>query len=206
MPADLSGNANGASRSVSRGLMRGLEQGKVVPGQRLVETDLAAQYGVGRNAVREAIQWLAAQGMIDVSRFRSPAIRRLEEGEAQEVLDAAEPILGLTARTAARNFRAKDHAGHLAAARAELESEDFARARRHFYGTLLAIGGNRELPRLFRVSGLQILYAQYRYAGAAGLARPDLEALAEAVGKGDPKSAEAAAKRHVEAIRKAVTS
>lgn len=205
MPADLSRNAKGASRSVSRGLMRGLEQGKVVPGQRLVETDLAAQHGVGRNAVREAIQWLAAQCMIDVSRFRSPAIRRLEEGEAQEVLDAAEPILVLMARAAARNFRAADHAAQLAAARTELQSEDFPRARRHFYGTLLAIGGNRELLRLFRVSGLQILYAQYREAGTAGLARPDLEALAEAVSKGHAEAAEAAAKRHVEAIRKAVT-
>lgn len=205
MTADLSGSAKGASRSVSRGLMRGLEQGRVVPGQRLVETDLAAQYGVGRNAVREAIQWLAAQGMIDVSRFRSPAIRHLDAAETQDVLDTAEPILALTARTAARNYRVEDHTAQLAAARAELQGEDFARARRHFYGTLLAIGGNRELPRLFRVSGLQILYAQYREAGTAALARPDLEALAEAVGKGDATSAEAAAKRHVEAIRKAVT-
>lgn len=203
MTADLSGSAKGASRSVSRGLMRELEQGKVVPGQRLVETDLAAQYDVGRNAVREAIQWLAAQGMIDVSRFRSPAIRRLEEGEAQEVLDAAEPILMLMARTAARNYR-EEHAERLASASKALAGEDFPRARRHFYGTLLAIGGNRELTRLFRVSGLQILYAQYREAGAAGLARPDLEALAEAVGRGDTRAAEAIAKRHMLGIRKRI--
>ena len=200
MPAELSGNAKGAARSVSRGLMRGLEQGRIVPGQRLIETDLAAEYGVGRNAVREAIQWLAAQGAIDVSRFRSPAIRRLDEGEAQDVLDTAEPILALMARAAARNFR-EEHAEALASASKALEGEDFARARRHFYGALLAIGGNRELPRLFRVSGLQILYAQYREAGAA---RAHLEALARAVALGDPMAAEAAAKHHVAAIRRAL--
>jgi DNA-binding GntR family transcriptional regulator len=52
-----------ASDSVFFGIMNGLELGTFVPGQRLVETDLVEQFGVGRNSVREALQRLAAEAL-----------------------------------------------------------------------------------------------------------------------------------------------
>ena len=186
--------------------MRGLELGQFVPGQRLVETDLAQRFGVGRNAVREAIQWLAAQGVIDVTRHRSPSIRLLGEGEASEILDAAAAIVGLAARSAARAWREDSHGEMLTAALDALasarEAPDFARARRHFYETLLAIGGNRELPRLFRVSGMHILYAQYR--AASGVVLDDFQAIAKAVALQKPNRAEAAGRAHIENVRAAL--
>ena len=86
--------------------MRALETHRLVPGQRLIETELALRYGVGRNAVREALQWLAAQGGIAAIRHRSSAIRQLDTAEAGEVLDVAEAMLALVARAAAGQYRA----------------------------------------------------------------------------------------------------
>lgn len=43
-----------------------------MPGQRLIETELLLRFGVGRNAVREAIHWLAAKGIVEMlQRFGS---------------------------------------------------------------------------------------------------------------------------------------
>jgi DNA-binding GntR family transcriptional regulator len=186
--------------------MQALELQQMVPGQRLVETDLAAQYGVGRNAVREAVQWLAAHGVIDLTRHRSAAIRRLDPAEALEVLDVAEAMITLIVRTAAREFEAGRHGAALRAALSELEQANdvtgaFSRGRRHFYRALIEIGGNRELFRLFPAVGIHILYAQYRSPALERLRLGELQAMATAVMGSDPDQAEAAARAHVGQLR-----
>ena len=98
-----------ASEQVAFGIIRALDQHELVPGQRLIETDLALQFGVGRNAVREAIQQLAARGIVDLSRNRSPSIRQLTVQEALDVLDVAEAMTGLLTSLAAQKFDKKKH-------------------------------------------------------------------------------------------------
>ena len=93
-----------AADRVAFEILRALEQRRLIPGQRLIETELAIRVGVGRNAVREAIQRLAAKGIVDLSPNRSPAIRKLSLDETLEVLEVAEELFGLLARVAARNF------------------------------------------------------------------------------------------------------
>ncbi len=200
-----------ASRRVSRGIMQALETQQLVPGQRLVETDLAQRYGVGRNAVREAVQWLAAHGVIDLTRHRSAAIRRLDLAETVDVLDVAEPLIGLIVRTAARRYRAEDHRALLEDALAELErgaeadaSGAFSRGRRHVYRALIEIGGNSELSRLFRSLGIHILYAQHRSPGLERGRLADFQAMAAAVVAGDPARGEAAGRDHVGELRRVV--
>ena len=197
-----------ASRRVSRGIMRALESGDLLPGQRLVEADLAADYEVGRNAVREAIQWLAAQGTIAIHRFRSAAIRRFDRDEALEVLDVTASFFGLMARAAARHYRPERHAPLLHDALAEIESAEipgaFGRGRRHFYRALLEIGGNRELQRLFPSLGIHILYAQYRSTGPQRPRLEDFRAMRAAISRNDADQAEAAARIHIEMIRAAI--
>src|SRR3546814_3335354 len=55
----------GATQRVYLGILQDLEKHRMVPGQRLVETELALHFGVGRNAVREAMQRLAVRGVVD---------------------------------------------------------------------------------------------------------------------------------------------
>ncbi|QIG81948.1 GntR family transcriptional regulator [Sphingosinithalassobacter tenebrarum] len=190
--------------------MRGLEEGRFVPGQRLVETELASRFGVGRNAVREAIQWLSAQGVIDVTRHRSPAIRLLEGEEALEVLDVAERVIGLAARAAAASMTREDRPrlrAALDAMQAALTDDTpgaFSRARRHFYGAILEIGGNRELQRMFPALGIHILHAQYRVESSRAAQVGDLRNVVQAAAAGDAAQAEAAGRAYVTALGAAV--
>ena len=208
VPAHESG-VHGAARRVSRGIMQALELGQLVPGQRLVETDLAAQYDVGRNAVREAVQWLSAHGVIDATRHRSAAIRQFAPAEALDVLDVAEAILALAARTAAFRYQAGPHRPLLKAALAELEAADGApealsRARRHFHRALISIGSNRQLERLYPAMGLHVLHAQYRRTGVGRPRLDDFRAMAAAIAGSDPHRAEAAVRAHFAWLRDAL--
>lgn len=201
----------GAARKVYRGIMRALEQRQLVPGQRLVETELAAQFGVGRNAVREAMQRLAVRGIVNLSRFSSASIRQLDLDETLEVMDVADAMVVLVARTAALRYDRRMHRVPLAAAIAALEAADegrepgsFSRARRGFYRTLLMIGGNRELMRLLPAVSLHIVHAKYHIMQLQRLRLVDYKKIAAAIAKKNPSTAGAAFLKHNANVRHAI--
>ncbi|KUR72015.1 GntR family transcriptional regulator [Novosphingobium sp. FSW06-99] len=211
MPSSPAGDPEMSSARVFRGIMRDLEEGRLVPGQILAETSLAAQYGVGRNAVREAMQHLAARGVVDLSRNRSPTIRRLDLAETHEILAVASAMTALAAQAAARGYDPVQHADLIATtldalAQADLIDEPgmFSRARRHFYRVLLRIGANRELQRLYPAVSMHIIYAQYQSRRLRGIRLADYRAIMDAVTRGDVAGAEVAARTHVEHVRTAI--
>ena len=200
-----------AADRVEAGIMLALEQQRMVPGQRLVETSLASEFSVGRNQVREAIQRLTAKGIVDVSRNRSPCIRILSVSEALDVLEVAEVMFCLLARVAAGHFDQSIHGDDLKAVLKDLEASrsngylvSFSKARRRFYRTLLNIGANRELERLFGTLQMQILYAQYQSPQLYDVRYNDYLALAAAVMSKDAKAAEKVAYRHVKRVRELI--
>lgn len=200
-----------ASDQVFWGIVRGLEMQYFVPGQRLVEADLAVRFGVGRNSVREAMQRLAAEGLVDLSRNKGASIRVLSWREALDLLDIVERILGLLTRTAARGHDVPGLATSLTEALAELEvadeqrdAEAFLSGRRRFYRTLLEMGGNRDLKRLFNTIHIPILYAQQRLPVLQKIRMEDYRAIVSAVLSGDPQAADAAGAGHVQNVRQAL--
>ncbi|WP_161814169.1 GntR family transcriptional regulator [Steroidobacter agaridevorans] len=201
-------SSGGVSDEVCRRILRDLEMRRLVPGQRLIETELALRFGVGRNAVREAIQWLAAKGIVDVTRNRSPAIRELSLDEVMEVLEVAEPLNALLARLAARKFDRSKHAQpfrqliqELSAKGTLQDAELFAATRRKFYRLLLEVAANRELRRHFASINMQIVYAQYPSTRLQAIRAEDYLAICRAVAGGKSAEAESAAKRHVQHVR-----
>lgn len=198
----------GTVQRIYQGLLADLDHGRMVPGQRLVETELAARFGAGRNAVREAIQRLAARGVVDLSRNRSPAIRRLDHAETMEVLTVAKAMTALVLSVAATHFDRASHGAALdetetllEAAAGEDEIADFGRARRQLYRVLLDIGGNRELKRLFPAIAMHIIYAQYQSRRLRGIRLTDYREMIDAVRRGDADQAMAAGNRHVDHVR-----
>lgn len=200
--------AKSACDVVFQGILRELEAHALVPGQRLVEVDLAAHFGVGRNSVREALQRLAAEGVIELSRHKGAAIRSLSQQETLDVLDVAERMLGLLARTAVRGLEQasartslQDTLEQLAQADQAQDGAAFARARRRFYRVLLDMGGNQELKRLFPTILMPVVHAQHRLPSLQKMRLADYRRIAEAVLDGDPDQAEIAASQHVDNVR-----
>ena len=200
-----------AADAVFHGIVQGLALQKFVPGQRLVEVDLAAQFGVSRNSVREALQRLAAQGLVDLFRNKGAAIRTLSPQETLEVLDVAERMTGLLARSAARGIAHGAPTAPIQAALAQLHEADrsqdadaFASARRGMYRALLAASGSRELRRLLPSIHMPIVYAQHRPATLQQVRMRDYQAMCDAVLAGDAAAADAAGMQHVRNVREAI--
>src|SRR5690242_387932 len=75
--------------------------GKLTPGQRLVETELAARYETSRGAVREALVLLSNEGLVSRQRNRGAWVRPVSLAEAIEITEARAVLEGLCAAKAA---------------------------------------------------------------------------------------------------------
>lgn len=88
--------ANGSEASrVADALRRRLLTGDLSPGTRLSQSKLAAEYGVSRIPVRDALQLLAAEGFLEIGPSAA-MVRELSIAELQELYDlrlAVEPML-----------------------------------------------------------------------------------------------------------------
>jgi DNA-binding GntR family transcriptional regulator len=212
-PAQSAGRSpsRSASQIVSDGVLGALEEGRYSPGQRLVVADLAIRFGVGPNAVREALQRLAAEGVVELSRHRGAMIRELAPEQALMTLELTELLIGLAARTAARNIADPAAAAKVEHALERLKASGsaddmraFLKARNAFFGALLTAGGNQELERISPTVQLRVLRAQYHLANTYRRLSRDLAAIGQAVLAGDPQAAEEAAQAHVGRIRQAL--
>ncbi|MDQ1077814.1 GntR family transcriptional regulator [Pseudoroseomonas cervicalis] len=180
--------------------------GVLAPGGRLSERGLAAALGVSAQPVREAMQRLEAEGLVE-TRPRSgsvvlcqPRARLVEMGRIRAALE------GVAAGFAAEHATPEDIdrlRQRLAAMRTATEARDGAALRlanEAFHTALLAVSDNAFLLR-----GLQALRAYDHIGRARVLAADDDQprlalaehaAILEAVAAGDAPQAEALMRRH----------
>lgn len=84
-----------------------IASGRLAPGQRLVEADLAEQYGVVRSGVRAALLDLSAEGLVERIPQRGSRVRTLSVEEAIEVTEARMALESLCAGKAAARITAE---------------------------------------------------------------------------------------------------
>ncbi len=94
----------------------GIRDARYVPAQRLIEPDLAKEYGVSRGSVREALRRLAAEGFVNLERFRGASIIRMSRKQVVDLLELREVLEGFGASLAARR---SDNNGRLKLTRLE---------------------------------------------------------------------------------------
>lgn len=78
----------------------GIRRGRYVPGQRLVEADLAQEYGVKRTAVRDALRMLAGDGIVELVPQRGARIRRMSHDDLRALVPVLAGLLRTTVRLA----------------------------------------------------------------------------------------------------------
>lgn len=61
--------------------------GELSAGERLVERDLAERFGISRIPMREAIQRLEREGLLDIFRNRGAVVRMLSVSDVQDIYD-----------------------------------------------------------------------------------------------------------------------
>lgn len=206
--APMDKTSRAASDIVFYGVLSGLEKQTFVPGQRLIEADLATTFSVGRNSIREALQRLVAEGVIELLKHKGAVIRVLSFKETMAVLDVAELMSGLLLRAASMNREAQKPRDVLEQSLQEMVYADtvrddlsFNRSRRQFYRALLDLADNRELRRLFPMIGMPLVYAQYRLPSLQQIRIQDYKLFLDVVLRNRVDVAENIGRQHVQNVR-----
>lgn len=87
-----------------------IAEGRLRPGVRLEEEELARRYGVSRTPIREALKQLAAIGLVDSQPRRGTVVARLTPAELVEMFDVMAELEGMAGRLAARRWGEDDAA------------------------------------------------------------------------------------------------
>jgi len=105
--------------------------GVYAPGTQLLQDSIAAEFGVSKIPVREALVQLKSEGLIDVFAHRGFQVRALSAAEAEEVFDLRLAIEPEAVAKAARIASSEDRANArtiLLALNAALAAEDLRRS------------------------------------------------------------------------------
>lgn len=105
--------------------------GDLKPGQPIVEAELAAQLGVSRAPIREALQILNSEGLLETVPYRGTTVRRLTRVDIEELYSL---------RSVLETFAIRRIIAHG-------EPGDVERLRKHFEG-MLAMADLGDLKRL----------------------------------------------------------
>jgi len=203
---------SGISRTVLREqvkdlLLQRIASGVLKPGDRIVETRVAAELGTSQAPVREALRDLELLRLVESEPFKGARVRGFGNEELVEVFPVRAALEELAAKEAAKRL-----AGDVSALEAEVDAMRDAARRgdlnalvRHdiaFHRRVVEAAGNPILEQCWKSLGVEgpitiTLYGtSVEPEEAAELHAP----LVEAIRSGKPGAAGRAARRHVEAF------
>jgi DNA-binding GntR family transcriptional regulator len=190
-----------------------IDDGRLARGTRLHQEDLAAELGVSRTPVREALTRLAAEGRVELLTNRGARVADIDPAAMPEPYEARLVIEPGAAALAARRGLTAAHQRRLRAAIAAQRGaagdiqRSFA-ANRDFHLGLVEATGNKLLLQfaehlwVARI-GAAIYEQQAETVERMLLDAEEHEAILEAVERGDARKAESLARRHVaDALRR----
>lgn len=209
--ADLQDTRKTAGTTLAQTLFDNITQrivrGEYRPGDRLVEADLAADFGVGRGSIREALRRLEANRYIQFEPNRGAMVARPTGKQVTDMLRIRAVIAGLGARAAAERIDLPGNRERVLEAIAAIEAE---RARESptfhrkgngsFHRALNEVSGIEAIGELMDQVNIPMLYEIYFRDLTDEQWRVNLDDhfdLARAILAGDGDAAEVIAKRHM---------
>ena len=200
--------SNLSDRLVSR-LREAVHDGVYVPGQRLIEIDIATDFDASRGSVREALRRLAAEGIIELIPKRGAVVRKLSIKELADLFRMREALEGLAARQAAERLTShtlrkkfKSEIDAIELDRPENLGGRFSEANRRLHQLIVDYAENDLLSKTLQQFRLPIVRLQIR--ASADLAYRtqscnEHQAIVAALLTADPDAAEAAMRAHLHA-------
>jgi len=138
-------------------LIAGVARGLVLPGDRIVETELAQRLGVSRVPVREALRVLESQGLVMNEPYKGIRLMPVSQKRIDDLIEARVSLETTAAIRAIREGRNGEKevallAGcilELEAAAASNDGYAFANADTEFHRVLCRFGGNEVICSLW---------------------------------------------------------
>jgi DNA-binding GntR family transcriptional regulator len=190
-------------------LRAALMAGDVVPGQRLVEAELAETFGVTRASMRAALIDLTADGLVERIPHRGARVRVVSIEEAVAITECRMVLEGLCAAKAAEKATdgeiegLRELGGQLRAAVEDGEPMKYSALNRELHRTVREIAGQPVAAELLERLHGQIVRHQFQLSMRAGrphVSLPEHLAIIEAIAGRDPEAAEHAARAHLRSV------
>ncbi|MCY1667814.1 GntR family transcriptional regulator [Rhizobium sp. SL86] len=193
------------------GILAAILAGKVKPGEKLLQKDLAEGLGISITPVREALNELSAEGFVHLDPHRGAVVRKMSEEEMIETTSILAALIPLSAKLMAENITEAE-LEHAVALQDELEQitdvTEFVRLNRVFHNFLTNCA---RAPRLsgiinpLRDSQSVMLNITVRTIdNRLSQANREHRALLAALAARDPEAAMAAMVEHAKPNREAV--
>lgn len=139
------------TEQVYRILKSRITSGELIEGQHLVEATLAAEFGVSKTPIREALARLERDGLVDIERGKGAVVHTASIEEIRDILEVRGALEGLAAEKAALVITAEDIdelAFIISTAETALSNSDLTRYKEldeEFHDAVMRISGNHRL-------------------------------------------------------------
>jgi len=182
-------------------------------GQRLVERDLAEKLGVSKTPIREALNRLKKEGLVEGAPYRGFFVAQISPKDMEEIYKLREVLEGLAARDASEKIN-KGQTRQLNSIVQSLENyvegkdlESYSSLDLKFHNLLAAISKNERLSQT-----MQLLQNQTRILMSTSVVLPgrveaslkEHKKITDAVMSHKSNLAEQFAREHIKNVRKAV--
>ncbi|QLH25856.1 GntR family transcriptional regulator [Streptomyces sp. Rer75] len=190
-------------------LRQAILAGEMAPAQRLVENELAEQFGVTRASIRAALIDLASEGLVERIRNRGSRVRVVSVEEAVAITECRMVLEGLCAAKAAVEASEEqltelaDLGTAMSKAVADGEPMTYSRLNHELHGRIREISGQQVAVELLERLNAQLVRHRFQLALRPGRPQQSLSehlAMIEAIRARDPQAAEAAVRTHLAGV------
>ncbi|GAB2804451.1 GntR family transcriptional regulator [Streptomyces daliensis] len=194
-------------------LRQAIVRGEMVPAQRLVENELAEQFGVTRASIRAALIDLAAEGLVERIRNRGSRVRVVTVEEAVAITECRMALEGLCAAKAAVSAtedqldELTDLGNAMSKAVADGDPVTYSELNHELHTRVREFSGQRTAVELLERLNAQLVRHRFQLALRPGRPQQSLNehlAVIEAIRARDPQAAESAVRAHLGSVIEAL--
>jgi DNA-binding GntR family transcriptional regulator len=190
-------------------LRQAILRGDMAPAQRLVENELAEQFGVTRAGVRAALIELESEGLVERIRNRGSRVRVVTVEEAVAITECRMVLEGLCAAkaaVAATDDQLAELTGlgeAMAESVADGEPVTYSELNHELHARIRQFSGQRTAVELLEKLNAQLVRHRFQLALRPGRPQKSLGehlAMVETITARDPQAAEVAARAHLTSV------
>ncbi|MFI8868852.1 GntR family transcriptional regulator [Streptomyces sp. NBC_01693] len=194
-------------------LRQAILHGEMAPAQRLVENELAEQFGVTRASVRAALIELESEGLVERIRNRGSRVRVVSVDEAVAITECRMVLEGLCAAKAAvaagdgQLGRLTEVGEAMTKAVADGEPMLYSDLNHELHALIREFSGQQTAVSLLERLNGQLVRHRFQLALRPGRPQQSLSehlAMIDAIRARDPQAAEAAVRSHLASVIEAL--
>ncbi|MEU9575865.1 GntR family transcriptional regulator [Streptomyces chilikensis] len=210
MPEEVRpGSGEQAKQYALKRLRQAILQGEMAPAQRLVENELAENYGVTRASMRAALLDLTSEGLVERIRNRGSRVRVVTVEEAVEITECRMALEGLCAAKAATEAtdaqldELTDLGKAMSKAVTDGDPVTYSELNHDLHTLIRNASGQQTAVGLLERLNAQLVRHRFQLALRPGRPQQSLSehlAVIEAIRARDPQAAETAVRAHLSSV------